>query len=452
MDFTPYDKLTVGILIVDENGYIIYINKAYSSAFNINSHEAIGKHVRDVIEHTKLDGVAKTGIPELRVWQKTKKGYLFGNRVPLYVDGVLKGAIAEMILRDTDELEQLNVKLKEKEDHIRYLTDKLASSEVKSNTSMIYQSQVIDKIVKKIQKVASLDTTILISGETGTGKEVIADMIYKYSDRFNKPFVKINCAAIPNDLIESELFGYEKGAFTGANQKGKIGKFELANHGILFLDEISSMPLMMQSKLLRVIQNKELERLGGNERIKIDVKIIAATNEDLLSMVEKHEFREDLYYRLNVVNIDLPPLRDRKEDIVILANCFLQEYCFKFNKKNVSFTFNAAKFIEEYSWPGNVRELKNAMERLAIMCEGSIITENDIVEILRIHKDVKPKGTLKYQLDQLEKDILINELRRANGNKAMAAHVLGINRTTLYSKMEKYRLMDESHKNKLIKL
>lgn len=444
MDFSAYDLLTTGILAVDTDTKIIYLNQAYADFLQTDPELVIGKNVRDIIKHTRLHHVIESGIPEIGVWQKTEKGYLFGNRIPIIEDGKIKGAIAEMVLKNFEDLEILSQKLMDMEAQVKYLSNKLINTEINKSVQLVYKSDIMDNLVKKAQKVAPLDTTTLITGETGSGKEVIADLVYKYSGRQDYPLVKVNCAALPIELLESELFGYEKGAFTGANQSGKIGKFELANNGVLFLDEISSMPLTAQSKLLRVLQDKEVERLGGNTKKKVNVKIIAATNENLENLVRKQKFREDLFYRINVIQLNVPALRERREDVIPLAQYFMDRYCKRFNKKTKTFTYAASNILMDYDWPGNVRELKNVMERLAIMCENNLITKTDIDEHTSIHS--KTGGTvksLKDQMDQIEKQIIKDTLEKVNGNKALAAKLLEINRTTLYSKLEKYNLQND---------
>lgn len=444
MDFSNFDILTIGILAINTDHKIIYLNKAYSDFLESDKESLIGRNIKEVIPHTKLDQVVKSGVAQLGVWQKTKRGYLFGNRIPIYENGKVIGALAERVLSNFDEVDTASEKLREMEGQIQYLASQLTNMEINNNVQLIFQSSAMHRIVNKIEKVAPLDTTILITGETGSGKEVLADLAYKHSGRQDYPFVKLNCAALPMELVESELFGYEKGAFTGANQAGKPGKFEIANNGVLFLDEISSMPLAIQSKLLRVLQDKVVVRLGGNNRMQVNVKIIAATNDKLEELVKKQKFREDLYYRLNVIQVNLPPLRERREDIILLANYFLERYCNRFNKKPMSFTFAAAQMITSYDWPGNVRELKNVVERLAIMCDSYLITQNDLRDNTSIYSSTAASVvSLKDQLDQTEKRIILSTLEKAGGNKAIAAKQLGINRTTLYSKLEKYKSEEE---------
>ena len=275
-------------------------------------------------------------------------------------------------------------------------------------------------------------------GESGTGKELVAEVIHENSSRKDKPLVTINCAALPENLLESELFGYEKGAFTGATQR-KIGKFEFAGNGTIFLDEIGDMSLAIQVKLLRVLQNKEIFRLGGNERIKINSRIIAATHRNLEEMVESGEFRQDLFYRLNVFPIILPPLRERKEDIPELVNHFVKQ------NDIVGVDRNTLKTLMEYDWPGNIRELQNIIERSSIVAE-SIITVDDLPQL----KNRQTKNIYKFeipdegfQLDNFEKSLIEQALQKADGKKTHAANILGITRRRLYSIMERFGIKDK---------
>ena len=285
----------------------------------------------------------------------------------------------------------------------------------------------------------------MIRGETGSGKELIAKAIHGISKRSTFPFVEINCAAIPENLLESELFGYDSGAFTGARHSGRIGKFEMAQNGTLFLDEIGDISLSTQVKLLRFMQEKYIERIGSNRKIPINVRIIAATNRNLEQMVQQGEFREDLYYRLNVVPIFIPPLRERNGDIPILAYYFLDFFCKQYDK-NLSFSSQTLEYLQDYPWPGNVRELRNVVENAVITCQEKIITP----EYLNI-KDGPTKPhfsslSLKHEVENLEKEIIKKALQIANNNRSMAIKYLGISSRTFYKKLDKYGLnTDLSH-------
>ncbi len=317
---------------------------------------------------------------------------------------------------------------------------------------IVGQSESIKKVFKLVDKVAHTDSTVLITGESGTGKELIAHAIHYASGRKTKPFVPINCAAIPEELLESELFGHEKGAFTHAIRT-RIGRFELANKGTIFLDEIGEMSPSLQVKLLRVLQERCFERVGGVKTINVDIRVVAATNIDLEEAVNKGTFREDLYYRLNVIPIHLPPLRERKGDIPLLVNHFLKKFSKGTDVKSID--ENALMMLEAYDWPGNVRELENIVERLVILANGPTITIADIPEtILRksghvpIPKSSEPPAILPEEglslseaVEQFEKTLILQALERTNGVKNRAAKLLKMNRTTLIEKMKKMKLM-----------
>ncbi len=316
---------------------------------------------------------------------------------------------------------------------------------------IIGQSRIMRGLFTQIIKVSPTDSTVLILGESGTGKELIAASIYEHSLRKGKPFVVINCVAIPENLLESELFGHEKGAFTGAVAQ-KIGKFELATGGTIFLDEIGDMPLTTQAKLLRVLQEKEFERVGGNRTIKVDVRFIIATNKNLPEMVRQGQFREDLYYRINVFSIELPPLRNRKEDIPYLVDYFLER-----NQKQVQISPQALQVIAGYSWPGNVRELQNTIERAAVLTETGTIEPahlpSHIARAMTIDSSLSngqmplDSLTVDDRLDEIEKGLIIEALARTGGVQVRAAELLGINQRSLWHRIKKHSIDIESLKN-----
>ena len=322
------------------------------------------------------------------------------------------------------------------------LADKAPGEKIEE---LIGRSPAMHEIYKQIGKVADTDFTVLILGETGTGKELVAGAIHRNSRRREGPFIRINCAAIPENLLESELFGYERGAFTGASNK-KLGKFELAHGGTLFLDEISEMPLGMQVKLLRVLQEKEFERVGGTRTIKVDTRIIAATNRNLAQMVDEGLFREDLYYRLNVVTIQVPPLRERKEDIRLLAAHFTKEAAAKLNKPVRGVSDEVIELFEAYDWPGNVRELKNVCDRAVVLARGLLITRDELPATLQpgfqesIGVKLGAGQTLQEILGDVERNIVLQALKEHNYNRTKTAQALGISRRTLYGKIKEYGL------------
>jgi len=320
-----------------------------------------------------------------------------------------------------------------------------ADSKVFKN--LVGESNAIKKIKRMIQQVANSDSNILILGESGTGKEVIASCIHQLSNRNTKPYVPINCGAIPSELMESELFGHEKGAFTGAVSK-RAGRFEMANLGTLFLDEIGDMPLPMQVKLLRVIQDSKVERVGSTVSIDVNVRLIAATNKNLDDMIIHHTFREDLYYRLNVIPIHVPTLRDRTEDIPLLIKHQL-EYIRKRIPHECIFSDNAIDAMCQYDWPGNIRELANFIERMVVLCDGKVIDANDIVEQLNHMKSKQhhfsiPQSdniNIKEFLGKIEQQLINLALEKSNGIVSSAAEYLHLGRTTLIEKMKKYKLV-----------
>jgi two-component system NtrC family response regulator len=299
---------------------------------------------------------------------------------------------------------------------------------------MIGTSQKMQDVFSTIRKVATTDAPVLITGESGTGKELVARAIHRLSIRGSKPFIPINCSAIPENLIESELFGHKKGTFTGAYAQRK-GRFEMAEGGTLFLDEVGDLPLILQVKLLRFLQEKTIERVGGREQIEVDTRVLAATNRDLEEAMKNSTFRDDLYYRLNVIKISLPPLRERSADVLLLAKTFLDRYTGEIRKKIKGFSNQAIESIERYPWPGNVRELENRIKRAVIMSEGKKITLEDLeMESIAGSKECI---VLKDAREILEKELILKAMARNENNLTKAASDLGVSRPTLYDLMEK---------------
>lgn len=304
------------------------------------------------------------------------------------------------------------------------------------------KSKAINNILRLIEKVAPLDTRVLITGENGTGKELVARAIHKLSQRKDKPFIEVNCAAIPNELIESELFGHEKGSFTGAVSQ-RIGKFELANKGTIFLDEVGDMSLQAQAKVLRAIEDGKIERVGGGKKIDVDVRIIAATNKNLKEEIEKEKFREDLYHRLNVIPINIPPLRERKEDIPILVESFADNITKKHKKPPVKFLDDAIKLLQEAEWSGNVRELKNIIERIIIIIDKREISGKDIEFLFTPGKAtlddiIESSNSFQEFKEKAERAFILKQLNENNWNISKTAELLDIQRSHLYNKMKKY--------------
>ncbi|GAB6173710.1 acetoin dehydrogenase operon transcriptional activator AcoR [Paradesulfitobacterium aromaticivorans] len=324
----------------------------------------------------------------------------------------------------------------------KQLTEKVFNDDSIDNFSgfLIGESKSFQDAVVIAKKAAASNVNVLLEGETGTGKEMFAQAIHFASTRNNGPLITVNCGAIPRELVVSELFGYEEGTFTGAKKHGNAGKFELADGGTLFLDEIGELPQDVQVTLLRVLQNREIVRLGGHKVIPIDVRMIAATNRDLLSEVRQGRFRMDLYYRLNVIKITLPSLRQRPEDIPVLWNRFLKDSCYRLKKNVPETTMAVQKILREYSWPGNIRELQNTAERVAVLVEGSILPEHLPLEMAQNLKAPKAGTSLAI----LQRETILNTLALKNGNITQAAQVLGVSRPTLYRRLKEYKLLEIS--------
>lgn len=412
----------------------------------IKEGDALGKNVEEVIENTRLNVVVKTGQKEIRHIQKIQGHDMIANRVPIIRGGRIIGAVGAVLFKDASDIREmakdlieLENKIKEYKGEIERLQDNRYTFE-----SIITQDPKMEYLKKLGRTAAQSNSTVLILGESGTGKELFAQAIHKASYRKFGPFAPINCAAIPRELLESELFGYETGAFTGARRGGKPGKFELANGGTIFLDEIGDMPLEMQVKLLRVLEEKEFESVGGNKKIALDARIIAATNSKIEDAVEKGRFREDLYYRLNVISIEIPPLKERAGDIPLIAEHLLDYLIRELNTNKKIIARETIDILMKYHWPGNVRELRNVLERaINLSTEGVILPQHlpDRVLKNRIYKDKEIRvNPLNDIVAEAEKTAIINAIISAGGNKSLAANNLKIHRTALYKKMNKYNI------------
>ena len=433
-----------GFVLVDKNGKIVKMN--YEKLMGLKEEENLGRPVEEVIENTRMHIVVKTGEKELKDVQRIQGYDMITNRVPIIKNGEIIGAVGTVLFKDASEVKELArelAKLEHKINEYKGEIERLQDSRY-SFDSIKTQDPKMEYLKKLGRKASESNSTVLILGESGTGKEMFAQAIHKASYRKYEAFVPINCAAIPKELLESELFGYEGGAFTGAKREGKAGKFELANGGTIFLDEIGNMPLEMQAKLLRVLEEKKFEKVGGNNKILLDARIIAATNEDIEEAVKSGNFREDLYYRLNVITLDIPPLRERIEDIPILCEELLDYLCKELNSPRKTIDKNTINVLKNYHWPGNVRELRNVLERAINFSRGNIILPKHLPErVLSNPKDYIIQGQihpLNEIVAQAEKEAIINAINKTEGNKTEAARQLGIHRTQLYRKIEKYDL------------
>ncbi len=440
-----------GIAVVDEFGILIEFNEAYSRFTGISREEAIGRHVTEVIDNTNLHITVKTAMPERGVIQNIQGQDMVVHRIPIWEGERVVGAIGMLIFEGVTEIYKMYENLQ-----MNYRSERVEGSPHSKNnkkndaesSQVLGTSKEISEVKRIARRAAKTAATVLITGESGTGKEVFARNIHHLSSS-QGPFVSVNCGAIPEALFESELFGYEEGAFTGAKKGGKPGKFELAEKGTIFLDEIGEMPLTMQTKLLRVIQEKEAERVGGVTKYKINARIIAATNKDLEEMISNKTFREDLFYRLNIINIHVPPLRERSQDIPILLSYYLKEVCNKYHIPMKSFNPEAVSALMNYPWKGNIRELINTIEKIVTLVDSQEIhlvhLPNSIKEMqwnqtekMMNVKSVSLLEKAKSMGEQMEKESIIKALTRTGGNKTKAAELLGIHRTTLYQKLKKH--------------
>ena len=328
----------------------------------------------------------------------------------------------------------------------RRLTEEITTlkQKVQARGTIIGKSEKLTKMMSLIEQVAPTRASVLVTGESGVGKELVADALHRLSDRKDGPFIKVHCASLSSNLLESELFGHEKGAFTGAVSQKK-GRFELADGGTIFLDEIGEIDSATQVKILRVLQEREFERVGGTETVKVDVRIVAATNRDLLEEVKKGNFREDLFYRLNVVHIEVPPLRERKEDIPLLMSSFLEEFNREDNRAIEGFSPAARKAMYAYSWPGNIRQLRNTIESAGVTCRGKVIDTGDLPEqIVAENRAGEVSIRLGVTLSEAEKTVIMSTLDFCEGNKTRASEMLGLGRKTLHRKLEEYNVDDKT--------
>ena len=433
-----------GFIITDTEGNVREINKQYADFFGKSRSEIIGKSILNIIPNSKMIDIVKHKFSEEDAVHKYIDGEAKGNSVIVsrsYVedeDGNVVAGVAQVKFK----VQTLAVakKLMNEYEELEYYREEFQNQNRVDN--IIGSDPKFREIVKECLKVAKTDIPVLLTGETGTGKEVMAKALHTNSLRCDKPFVSINCAAIPFELLESELFGYMDGAFTGAKRGGKKGKFQLANGGTIFLDEIGDMPSSMQAKLLRVLQEKEIEPLGSEKSIPLDVRVVAATRQDLEAKMKDGSFREDLYYRLSVFNIHIPPLRERGGDSLELAEFFLDELNHKY-KTYKTFSKAVKAYFLKYQWPGNVREVNNVVQSAYAISTENIIDINDIpVRMLQQEKPAinldKNKKSLGQMVDDYEKEVILELLKKHKGNCLEAAKEAGIHKSNFYRKLQKY--------------
>lgn len=433
-----------GFIITDTEGNVREINKQYADFFGKSRSEIIGKSILNIIPNSKMIDIVKHKFSEEDAVHKYIDGEAKGNSVIVsrsYVedeDGNVVAGVAQVKFKV--QTWAVAKKLMNEYEELEYYREEFQNQNRVDN--IIGSDTKFREIVKECLKVAKTDIPVLLTGETGTGKEVMAKALHTNSLRYDKPFVSINCAAIPFELLESELFGYMDGAFTGAKRGGKKGKFQLANGGTIFLDEIGDMPSSMQAKLLRVLQEKEIEPLGSEKSIPLDVRVVAATRQDLEAKMKDGSFREDLYYRLSVFNIHIPPLRERGGDSLELAEFFLDELNHKY-KTYKTFSKAVKAYFLKYQWPGNVREVNNVVQSAYAISTENIIDINDIpARMLQQEKPAinldKNKKSLGQMVDDYEKEVILELLKKHKGNCLEAAKEAGIHKSNFYRKLQKY--------------
>lgn len=427
---TILDFINDGVIAVDKKGKITIYNKMAEKIFKIPHDKVLGRKIEEIIPNTKIYEVMEEKKSQLNVLQEVRDVKIATNRVPILVENEVMGAVATF--QEVSTLMKAELKIRRQ----LYENGFVANYRFED---IVYKSDKMSKCIEIAKKYSQLDSTVLIFGESGTGKEIFAQSIHNESKRKNGPFVAINCAALPENLLESELFGYSEGAFTGAKKGGKMGLFELAHNGTIFLDEISEMPLSLQSKLLRVIQEKKVMRLGDDKLFPVNIRIICATNKDLMQEVINGKFRKDLFYRINILPIFIPSLKDRKEDIIPLAEYFLKKYSILTNNIIFGFSDDAKNYLLSLEYPGNVRELEGIIERACAVCDKRYIDIEDLVYFYNYTKQNQSKLN-EFSIEDQEKKLIFKALKETNGNVTLASKLLGIHRTTLLRKMKKYNL------------
>lgn len=437
---TILNSVQEAIEVAGSDGTIKYVNPSFSRVTGISSNERIGQNIFNVSPDGALARVLRTHEPIFA--HRSKVGgcdvEVVSNASPIIVDGKIDAGV--VVFQPLTDIYKTMEQLQESNQVITDLQSRINQISTSSFTfdDIIGSHPEFERSVYLAKKAAKSNSTVLILGESGTGKELFAHAIHSEGERREKPFIKVNCAAIPETLLESEFFGHEKGAFTGA-LKTKMGKMELANGGTIFLDEIGDMNPYLQSKLLRVLQDMEFERVGGTQTIKVDVRVIAATNRNLRQMVKQGDFREDLFYRLNVVELRLPPLRKHKEDILAYTQSYIMKFNRKFGKHVVGMNAQAEQLLLSYHWPGNVRELQNVIERAMVSVEGDIITAKQLITLVEMRDMPEKEFGELMPLDELEKKMIRLALKRYGDSvegKKKAAQTLNISLATLYNKLK----------------
>lgn len=453
------DGMSMGVWITDEKGVVLIINQTCVETGGYPREEIIGKTTQEllksgyILNESSVLNAIETGNKASIIQGIGIGGNILATSIPLYADGKIDIVVCvENNITDVVKLKKLLAE-QEKEQHklrreLNNIKERFQQDDI-IDEEVIAESQSMLHITQVVKDIGAIDSIVLITGESGVGKEVVANMIVKHSKRAEQPFIKINCSAIPETLMESEFFGYDKGAFTGAERQGKAGLFELADKGTIFLDEIGEIPLAMQGKLLRAIQEGTIRRIGADKEMKVDVRIIAATNRNLRNEMQEGRFRQDLYYRLNVLPLEIPPLRKRREDIEPLARYFIRKFNSKYSMHK-TITQDAVYDLEKYDWPGNVRELSNIIERVALNNYSDVISGMQVKRVLTAEETDDSIGVeannynkaLSDLIGEYEKQILISVLAESSSIR-QAARKLEIDKSTMLRKMKKYNIMQK---------
>jgi len=442
------DNAHEGLVICDPEGKIIYFNRSYANIYNMTKERDFGKNIEEFFPNSRIRQAARTGDPEYGVINYWKGRKVVVNRIPIKEGDAVKYVVSQVLFRDVEDLRKMAEKMTSLQKKVESMGAELRSifQAKYSIGDIVGDSALTRQLKKQAGKYASSSLPILILGESGTGKELFAQAIHRMSPRSEQAFLAINCAAIPKELMESELFGYESGAFTGATQKGKIGKFEIVEGGTLFLDEIGDMPLEMQAKLLRVLEEKQITRLGGSRNIPVEFSLIASTNRNIEDMVKRGAFRSDLFYRINVFVLKIPPLRDRREDIITIAQSIAASSLSDHGIADIRFSTEVASILLQSDWPGNVRELKNVINYAVhnLLPGESLIESRHLPPAFLVKREqlpgTQPTIPFKAGIENKEREIIAEALKSTQGNKVAAARLLGMARSVLYKKIKKYDL------------
>lgn len=447
------DNLEVGIIAANEDGRIFYVNHAYEELLGVPVNKVVGRNIMKIEPESDLSEAIKTRKGIVNPWKYIKSVHHVVSLSihPLIWKGDFHGAVS--LFTDVTKLDSLNSEIERMNGMVDELRQQLDDNV--QRTGIVTRDRRFLKLLEQAAVAARTNVPVLIRGENGVGKELVARYIHSCSERKDRPMVIVNCSSIPETLIESELFGYEEGSFTGAKKGGRMGKFELANHGTIFLDEIGDMPIALQSRLLRVIENGEIEKIGRQKSVPVDVRIIAATNQPLEKMIREKQFRMDLFYRLNVISMSIPALRERKEDIPVLADYFLREFCSKYDRER-SISERGYSRLVEREWLGNVRELRNCIERAVILSEGETLDFKELASAEAKESDAAGMADsgggkewtalsdmkLEEALAACEESCIRQAIKESGGNRAEAIRRLGISRRTFYRKCAQYGILE----------